>query len=174
MGRITINVLWTGGLDSTFRICELSRHNVRIQPYYILCDRGSEEYELKAIDNITKILRSHDDVKAEILNVIVEQLPKDMAEEYRAFKSLKSRYGLGIQYVWLSKFAKLKDIRLEIALENSVRSKATVALKTEGALQLENYDSLELGKTGEYYKCSKSGASQDCWIIFEKLNIPSN
>ena len=29
-----INVLWTGGLDSTFRILELSKADVEVQPYY--------------------------------------------------------------------------------------------------------------------------------------------
>ena len=30
-----VNIFWTGGLDSTFRIVELSQRQCTIQPYYI-------------------------------------------------------------------------------------------------------------------------------------------
>lgn len=54
----TVNVLWTGGLDSSYRIIELSRLDIDIQPYYIYDHtRGSIKHELKAIKMIT------DDVK---------------------------------------------------------------------------------------------------------------
>lgn len=31
-----VNILWTGGLDSSFRVIELSQMEVIIQPYYII------------------------------------------------------------------------------------------------------------------------------------------
>ena len=51
MEKQTINVLWTGGLDSTCRVAQLSQmDNITIQPYYIVDPgRKSVEYELKAM-----------------------------------------------------------------------------------------------------------------------------
>lgn len=42
-----ISILWTGGWDSTYRVVELSRQKVTIQPIYILDPkRESANYEL--------------------------------------------------------------------------------------------------------------------------------
>ena len=30
-----VKVLWTGGFDSTFRVTQLSRMDVEIEPYYL-------------------------------------------------------------------------------------------------------------------------------------------
>ena len=52
-------ILWTGGWDSTFRVIELSRKNVVIQPIYVLdSGRKSTDYELKAIDKIIQDLNN--------------------------------------------------------------------------------------------------------------------
>ena len=45
-------VMWTGGFDSTFRICQLSRMDVVITPYYLCNNRPSEPNELNAINTI--------------------------------------------------------------------------------------------------------------------------
>ena len=55
-GNKIVEIFWTGGFDSTFRIVQLSRCNVTIQPYYISDNRKSEKNELKAIEQITNIL----------------------------------------------------------------------------------------------------------------------
>lgn len=44
-----IEIFWTVWYDSTFRIVQLSRCEVYIQPYYISDERISEPNELKAI-----------------------------------------------------------------------------------------------------------------------------
>ncbi len=62
-----IKILWTGGWDSTFRVIELSRKNVVIQPIYVLdSGRKSTDYELKAIDKIIQDLNKRDETKAKI------------------------------------------------------------------------------------------------------------
>lgn len=57
----TIDVLWTGGLDSTFLVASLCAHeDIAVQPYYIIDEaRRSTEQELKAIRTITDALRLH-------------------------------------------------------------------------------------------------------------------
>jgi hypothetical protein len=53
-------VLWTGGLDSTFRLCELLRSGESVQPVYVasrIDARRNTEKELSAIRSLTVILR---------------------------------------------------------------------------------------------------------------------
>ena len=54
----TIKILWTGGWDSTYRIIELSRRPVNIQPIYVYGDgRISENYERTAMQKILSELK---------------------------------------------------------------------------------------------------------------------
>lgn len=55
-----VNILWTGGLDSSCRIIELSRMNVEIQPYYIWdTTRDSIKQEIRAMKRITQDVQNH-------------------------------------------------------------------------------------------------------------------
>lgn len=50
-------ILWTGGWDSTYRIVELFREQIQIQPIYC-CDpsRGSIQREIETMENIRNTL----------------------------------------------------------------------------------------------------------------------
>jgi 7-cyano-7-deazaguanine synthase len=77
---IKVEVFWSGGIDSSFRVTELSRSEIEIQPYYIKSVnwRESTDYELRAIDEITKLLRNDPRTKAKLNNlIIVDTIPKD-------------------------------------------------------------------------------------------------
>ena len=67
----TYEIFWTGGFDSTFRIVQLSRFPIKLQPIYctgVASDiRKSEFYELRAIKQISELLRAKPGTKAEIL-----------------------------------------------------------------------------------------------------------
>ena len=67
----TYEIFWTGGFDSTFRIVQLSRLPIKLQPVYctgVASDiRKSEFYELRAIKQISALLRTKPETKAEIL-----------------------------------------------------------------------------------------------------------
>jgi hypothetical protein len=55
----TIRILWTGGWDSTYRIIELSRQPVAIQPIYVYGDgRVSEPFERRAMQKILTQLKN--------------------------------------------------------------------------------------------------------------------
>ena len=66
-----INILWTGGFDSTFRVCQLSLLNIEIQPFYIREKRKSEPNELKAITDITDYIRSNKVSKCNLLPLYI-------------------------------------------------------------------------------------------------------
>jgi len=67
----TYEIFWTGGFDSTLRVVQLSRFPIKIQPVYctgVARDiRKSESYELRAIKQISALLRAKKDTRADIL-----------------------------------------------------------------------------------------------------------
>lgn len=67
------NVCWSGGIDSTFIITQLSRFPVTIRPFYIRGQtfRQSEPQEMAAIEAIRKLLLSDFRTKAELLPLSV-------------------------------------------------------------------------------------------------------
>ena len=117
-----VHILWTGGLDSTYRIVELSRQKCVIQPHYVIVNRLNIEYELKAISEITNILSNDKRTIAEIRPV--KTFPKSELEEYadiqqayellREMKNFKSQ-----QYPLLTRYARQKKLKLEIGIQFS-------------------------------------------------------
>jgi len=84
-----VSIFWTGGYDSSFRVCQLSRLNIEIQPYYLSDNRRSEKNELNAIREITEFLNALDETKATILPL--EYVPKpDRDKDYNITKSYKT------------------------------------------------------------------------------------
>ena len=65
----TYNVCWSGGLDSTFVVTQLSQYPVAIRPFYIKGQtfRTSEPQELAAIAAIRELLLTDSRTKAEIM-----------------------------------------------------------------------------------------------------------
>lgn len=113
-----VEIFWTGGYDSTFRVVQLSRMNVIIRPYYLSDNRIAENYEISAIEKATKLIREHPDTKAELLDLVfipVSDRPEGDKEIKAAYDRIFSKNWLGSQYVWLAEFAKQhKGIELSI------------------------------------------------------------
>lgn len=114
-----VNVFWTGGWDSSFRIAELSRMPVQIRPIYLHGDgRHSEKYERKAMATITKMLKERPETKADFLDLVdvdihdIEIVP----EVSRAFKEVREKTGLGTQMEYLSSYV-YKHPGIELGIE---------------------------------------------------------
>lgn len=129
MDNRIVHIFWTGGLDSTYRIVELSRQECVIQPHYIvLTDRRTVENELRAISDITAILNRDKRTKAEIRPVII--FPVSELEEYvdilsawdllQEFKDFKSN-----QYPLLARYARQKKLKLEMGIQFSENGSVT-------------------------------------------------
>lgn len=59
MKKREVHILWTGGLDSTYRVVELSKTDCVIHPHYIIItSRRTVSNELRSISDITAILNS--------------------------------------------------------------------------------------------------------------------
>lgn len=116
-------ILWTGGWDSTYRMIELSKKDVTVQPVYILDEkRASREYELRAIKKMTEMLRAREETKAMINDaeiIRVADIPADESIEKNA-GMLKEKYGWGIQHNWTARVAKLYPM-IEMCIEKVVK-----------------------------------------------------
>ncbi len=66
-----VEIFWTGGFDSTFRMVQLSQMDVSIRPIYLrdFTNRKSEKNELEAIAAIYDCLRVHPKTKATFLPI---------------------------------------------------------------------------------------------------------
>lgn len=122
MDNRIVHILWTGGLDSTYRVVELSRQKCVIQPHYILTSRRTVENELRAIREITAILNSDKRTIAQLLPVEIfskydlEEYPDiqmawDLLHEKKDFKSR--------QYPLLTRYARQKKLKLEMGIQFS-------------------------------------------------------
>lgn len=106
-----IKILWTGGWDSSFRMCQLSRMSVTIQPIYIRHPkRLSTDLELNAMQKIRQALIHRPETVAKILpvkvigfeDILISQPIKD------AFIKVRNLFPkIGSQYEWLAAFAQL-------------------------------------------------------------------
>lgn len=164
-----VNILWTGGLDSSFRVIELSQMEVIIQPYYIIDPvRSSLHYELKAIETISNIIRKHPKTKAQLLNlkkIYIKDInpDKDITD---AFNRLHNKYTIGHQYDLIARYAKQKNIRFEMSLEKSVRSKAMNCILSE-----TNLASFSDGKY-KVLRVEQQNSTTDGWIIYSHIDLP--
>ena len=116
----TINILWTGGMDSTFRVVELSRRQCTIQPYYILIGvRKSFRYELNAIEKISEILRKDNRTQAKISDpIIVEEkdIPRDADIFDSWFRLMRAK---SWQYYLFAKYASQQHLEMEMGIQFS-------------------------------------------------------
>lgn len=122
MDHRIVHIFWTGGLDSTYRIVELSRRKCVIQPHYIITSRDSVKYELRAISEITSILNNDKRTVATIRPV--ETFQKSDLEDYEDIKSAwgylheEKNFKSG-QYRLLARYARQKQIKLELGIQFS-------------------------------------------------------
>ncbi len=103
-----VNILWTGGWDSTFRMIQASREACTIQPYYIIDpDRPSslkEIRQMQKIKNALKIKYPASNIK-DIKNLVLDTFV--IENKYKlAHKNLLKKGFLGSQYIWFGKLSK--------------------------------------------------------------------
>lgn len=114
-----ISIFWTGGWDSTYRVVELSRQNLTIQPVYILDDRRtSNSRELESIGKITEMLKNKKETLAHFLPIRiikVSEIPEN-EEITNDVTSLREKYGWGIQHEWTARIATMYPM-IEMCIE---------------------------------------------------------
>lgn len=128
-----INILWTGGWDSSFRVLELVlRHRRAVRPLYLIDPaRKSTAHELAAIEAITAALRLRDPetgkllAPLEIAPVAPSTGPDDPWD--CALRALPPHPPLGAQYPFIARtLARLDHPPVELCVERF--SKVQIAL----------------------------------------------
>lgn len=163
-----ICILWTGGMDSTFRVVELSRCWCTIQPYYIVIGkRKSLLHELNAIKTISQILRKDKRTKAELLDPIVVD-EYEIGRDTETFDSwVRLMRGKSWQYYLLAKYANQYHLEMEMGLQFSPNG--TVANVIDESLLVHhpdsNYDVLVI---------DKNRADQDTLTVFGRFCFPKS
>lgn len=114
-----INILWTGGLDSTYRVLELSMQDVTIQPYYLASVNPSTDREIQTIRELTEALKRRNETKCELLPVKVIDGETIASNEaiYHAWERLYEKTQLGSQYEFIARFAAQHNLILELGIE---------------------------------------------------------
>lgn len=117
-----IDLLWTSGWDSTYRLLHLVlQEREAVQPYYVTDrDRPSSAMERAAQERIRRMLAAKDPEAAALIlpTEVIDRhdLPED-AEIAAALGRLKQRSYIGYQYDFLAKLARSRGLHaLELAV----------------------------------------------------------
>ncbi len=120
---------WTGGWDSTFRLCELVLVKKRaVKPVYVL-DPGRKSYkeEIDAIVEIRAMIRNRIKGQFDLLQpvdmVLKDDIPpnREITDLYNVL--LKKYKNLGIQYEWLTRYLSWKRLKgVELSIEANLNT----------------------------------------------------
>jgi len=95
-------VLWTGGMDSSFRMCQLACRDVEVQPVYlVLRKRDNVCNETNARRKMLQLLRRRRDTRAILhdpLEIRLEDLP-DNPELEDVYRRYENRMGTQFEYL---------------------------------------------------------------------------
>ena len=110
----TINLLWTGGWDSTFSLLLLMDKDVIIQPYYIIDkQRASYKIEIETMETIrATITNKYPERGQSFLQTKYIDLDEIVIDDeiQKKYQNLQRNTGLGTQYCWIASYAKKNNI----------------------------------------------------------------
>lgn len=164
--KTTVNILWTGGWDSTFRVVQLSEMDVIVQPYYLLCGRNSEEYELGAISKITELIRNRSStacILRDVTTVAVNESEynQDISDSYNAMTRVRK---FGIQYDWLARLAREVN-GLELTIHKD--DKAVSVIDEFGKVKKMHDNDI-----GDFFVLDRGNSTPDAQKVFGNFRFP--
>ena len=146
--RNKVYLLYTGGWDSTFRLLQLAKEDITVQPIYIIDEtRASREYEKKAMGDILKEIRTRDCFRADVKDILyykVSWIMENCRDDNisRSFNYLRENYHLGTQYEWFALLAKKECLKLECAVIAADQSAIENTIKKETEIEYIHNDFL--------------------------------
>lgn len=163
--REVIKIFCTGGLDSSYMLCKLSRRKVTLQPIYVLNPkRASRKYELKAIRKIISKLLKHPGTKAEIKKLKIVNLSRIKINKKvtEARHRLGKKYGeMGWQYDYLVSLTE-KIGPVGLGIESNPIDGENVTLQK----------AVTLKKTRYGYVVDRAKSSEDAATLFGNFFYP--
>ncbi len=165
--ELHVKILWTGGWDSTFRILQLAKKDVIIQPYYIIDhDRKSQPIELDTIGMLTRDIQSKNSthcVIRDLISIEADEIPEDTAIS-DAYQSLKEKVWFGGQYDWFARIGKnIPNLELTVHTDD----KALAVINEFGKVIKKND-----GSIGEYYVLDTATSSRELSVLFGGFRFP--
>jgi len=168
-----INLFWTGGWDSTFRLLQLIIvFRKRVQPYYIIdTTRKSVQNEKQAINKIRESLFEKYPFSKSLLLPLKTSLLTDIKlneEITKAYNRIIEKDKIGIQYEWLSRFCNEHNLsNLEVCYEKSIYPDDNIIFRVFGAIvKIED-------ECGYHYTIEKNNKKVDAQILFGKFKLIS-
>lgn len=163
-----VNLLWTGGWDSTFRLLQLLLLQEKIvQPYYIIDpDRLSTGVEIRAMKRIKKqLFAGH----AQTRDLLLPTRFKDLFDIHPnqeltvKFERILKHNFMGSQYEWLPRFCSetgIKEIELSIHRDDKVHQVLEPFVVQSGA------------EEGTYYRLDGTFQGSDEYELFRFFRFP--
>ncbi len=171
--REPVNLLWTGGWDSTFQLLQLLITNRRcVKPYYIIdTERKSVGIELKTIKLIKDQLLKNYPYSKELLYPTQYQEVSDIlpnVEISTAYAAIIRKTHIGNQYEYLARFCKENEITdMQLSIEKPHSSEEDYwGQKLNKILSESNINSESVYRVGEEFKGS------DMYLIFQYFSFP--
>jgi len=163
----TVYLLWTGGWDSTYRLVELSRMDVTVQPLYCRDpERPSTAIEEQTMTRILEALAARPETRATLCPVQTLEradIPAD-PEITAAYRRLAAEGTLGSQYDFLARLSRVYP-GLELGIEKANHEKSSGCRATilkHGAFREENGCQV----------LDKEHSSQDCIAVMGHFRFP--
>lgn len=161
-----VNILWTSGWDSTFRLLQLAeKGNVEIQPYYVLDDgRPSTDIEIQRMKEIKEMILNkwpHSKNLIKPIKFIKIGEIKKHPDVTSSYKVLREESFMGSQYEWLGWLSKNVG-NLELCIHEDDKAHYFI----------RDYVSKVNDVEGEYYKVDSKKCNKDVVNVFGNYNFP--
>ncbi|MDF1576027.1 MAG: hypothetical protein P1P86_12640 [Bacteroidales bacterium] len=132
-----VDIFWTGGLDSSYRICELSFLEVEIQAHYMIAKKKSVSNELQAIKAIREHLEERESTKCRFLPLLIFNQEEIIIDEEvsSAYRKVCEINKIGTQYKYLSQYARQENLSIELGIEHQPNSKVEGLFEKYGSVE---------------------------------------
>lgn len=128
----TVNLLWTGGWDSTFQLLRLLLiHGRHVNPFYLQdATRPSTAIEIQTMDRIRDRLASVYPQTRQLLAPTRLFKVSELAEDHEinsAFRASVKQAFMGSQYAWLARFCRQQHITdMELCIHRDDKAHAAI------------------------------------------------
>jgi len=169
----SINLLWTGGWDSTFQLLQLLLiYQTRVTPFYLIdAERKSVGIEIRTLKRIKDQLFKEFPNAKELLDPVHFHTVTDISpdsEITEAYQSIIKTTHLGNQYEWLARFCKEKgitDMQLSIEKPDSTQ-------ENYWGQKLNRILSKSIINSQTVYRVGKKFKGSDMYLIFQCFSFP--
>ena len=166
-----INLLWTGGWDSTFQLLQLLLiYQTRVTPFYLIdAERKSVGLEIRTMkrikDQLFKDLPHTKDLLEPIrFHTVTDILPD--SEITKAYQSILKKRHMGMQYEWLARFCKENGISdMQLSIQSHIRP-------NPASLSIEPIVSISNDGLRDIYVIKSKFKGTDEYKIFKYFSFP--